>query len=139
MGRSLLKEVIDWRVINGELTPVRVMMKVEVKLGKPAGHPAWNKGKTWDEIYSPEMKARQLEYAKSKLEQMRTNSIKTRKGKPAVNSNPVLMLHPLTGNVIGRFYSSREAMRKTGINERNIRKACTGDRKATGGYKWRYE
>jgi hypothetical protein len=134
-----LEEVIDWRVIGGELRPVRVMVKVEVKVGQPKGKYKGKPGKKWTEIYSPEDLAKQLEFAKSKIPLMKQNSIAARKGKPAVNSKPVLMIDPKTGNIIGRFYSSREAMRATGVDQRCIRKVATGHRETSGGYKWRFE
>ena len=37
-----------------------------------------------------------------------------------------------------RFFAAIEAMRKTGVNQGDIIKACKGKRKTAGGYRWRY-
>lgn len=43
------------------------------------------------------------------------------------------------GKIVCFFESSREAMRDTGINDRNIRHCCAGKRKKAGGIYWFFE
>ena len=43
------------------------------------------------------------------------------------------------GKLCGVFSHSNDAMRKTGINARNIRSVCNKLRKTAGGYQWFFE
>lgn len=43
------------------------------------------------------------------------------------------------GNKIAEFYSMAEASRQTVLQPSHIRGCCTGDRKSTGGFTWRFK
>ena len=50
----------------------------------------------------------------------------------------VLQIHPISLIIIGRYNSTREAERLTGINSRAISNVCNNKRSHAGGYYWRY-
>lgn len=60
---------------------------------------------------------------------LKRNNIKLREG----NTRPIKCL-----DTDITYSSGCEAMRKTGINQRNISSACRGKRKTAGGYRWEY-
>lgn len=43
------------------------------------------------------------------------------------------------GKIIAEFYGTREAKRKTKIDDRSIGACCRGERKTAGGYEWKYK
>ena len=45
----------------------------------------------------------------------------------------------LDGSYINKFYSISEASRETGVTRTSIGECCRGERKQTGGYKWKYD
>ncbi len=45
----------------------------------------------------------------------------------------------LSGNLIAEYISVQEAGRQSGCLAQNISKVCKGERKTTGGYRWRYK
>ena len=55
------------------------------------------------------------------------------------NRIPVLMIHPLTGNVLKRYKCGQEAAKENNINKSSIYQVCKHIRKTAGGYVWRYE
>jgi hypothetical protein len=130
------KTIIDWRFIGGELVQVPILVKVDQE---KSTRTAWNKGKPWKEIYTSEMMQQQLENVRKNIKSAHVASCASRRGKPAPNSKPVLMICPKRDHIVGRFYSSREAQIKTGFRERSIRRVCTGERKTLGGFFWKYE
>lgn len=46
--------------------------------------------------------------------------------------------YDLKGNEINRFYSQKEAVRKTGFDYASIHLCCEGKRKTAKGYIWKY-
>lgn len=44
----------------------------------------------------------------------------------------------LTGSVIARFPSTKDAFRHTGVDSSSIAKCCRGERKTAGGFVWRH-
>lgn len=57
----------------------------------------------------------------------------------AKNRIPVLMIHPLTGDVLKRYKCGQEAAIENNINKSSIYQVCKRIRKTAGGYIWRYE
>ena len=55
----------------------------------------------------------------------------------AGNSKPIEMM-TVTGEVVRKFTSAKEAEDATGISHSHISQCCTGKRKTTGGYMWRF-
>ena len=65
---------------------------------------------------------------------------KGKKGKlNTKKSKPVLQLDKQTNEVIAEFPSVHEVERKLGFNISHISQCCTGKRKSSGGFKWRYK
>lgn len=54
------------------------------------------------------------------------------------NSKTILQLD-LGGNIINEFGSQHEAMRQTGINNRDISHVCLNKSKTAGGYGWKFK
>lgn len=50
-----------------------------------------------------------------------------------------VVLQITDGKIISEFFGSKEAQRKTGINDRSISACCRGERCTAGGYKWKYK
>ena len=63
--------------------------------------------------------------------------LKGRFGKEHNNSKQILQIK--NGIIIGSFWGSYEANRKTGINHGHIIDCCNGKRKMAGGCQWRYK
>lgn len=59
-------------------------------------------------------------------------------GKLHHNARAVVQLS-MDGVFIARYDAQHEAYRITGISQGNIGACCRGERKSTGGYKWKYE
>ena len=55
------------------------------------------------------------------------------------NRIPVLMIHPITGNVLKRYKCGQEAAKENNINKSSIYQVCKHIRKTAGGYIWSYE
>ena len=55
----------------------------------------------------------------------------------ALRSNPVLQLDKITGEIIARYPSTRQAGKAVG--SMHVGSCCLGKRKTAGGYKWKYE
>ncbi len=51
-------------------------------------------------------------------------------------SKPIAQI--FRGKVVATYRSAKEAERQTGINYSKIRMCCRGERKSTGGYKWKH-
>ena len=73
---------------------------------------------TWEE--------NKLKYHKESM-----NGINNKKNKAVIKMD-------LNGNDIEEYHSMQHAARKTGIEQSNIWKACNGEIKKSGGFKWRY-
>jgi len=54
------------------------------------------------------------------------------------NKKTVIQLNPLTGEIISKYESTIEAANAVGCNNGKISECCTGKRKTTRGYSWRY-
>ena len=50
-----------------------------------------------------------------------------------------IVLQIKEGKIIAEFYGTREATRKTKIDDRSIGACCRGERKTAGGYEWKYK
>lgn len=50
----------------------------------------------------------------------------------------IIQIDKDSNKIINVFASSAEAARKTGIGQGHISSCCTGKRKTTGGYRWKY-
>lgn len=68
------------------------------------------------------------------------NSITRRSVLKANNnkSKPVAQIEKLTGKLINKFISVREASRQTGIHQYCITNTCRGKQLYSGGYRWKY-
>lgn len=47
--------------------------------------------------------------------------------------------YDINGNLVGKFLSTREANRNTGVNQGSIASCARGERKSAGGFIWQYE
>lgn len=56
----------------------------------------------------------------------------------AIKSQKVMMLDAVTNECIASFKSATEAATLLGLHQGHISQVCLGDRRTTGGYKWRY-
>lgn len=54
-------------------------------------------------------------------------------------SKTVQQIDLTTGKVINEYWGAAEAERITGVKACNISLVCSGDRKSSGGYSWRYK
>lgn len=52
-------------------------------------------------------------------------------------SKPVIQL-TMNGEEVGRYDSTVQAGKETGLNHHRIADCCRGDRKSTGGFRWAY-
>lgn len=50
-----------------------------------------------------------------------------------------IVLQIKDGKIIGRFFGTREAERKTGIKNQSISRCCNNLQKTAGKYEWRYQ
>jgi hypothetical protein len=55
------------------------------------------------------------------------------------NLNIPIVQMDMQGNVLGSYYSTREAEKVTGIDGSCISKVCKGKRKSAGGFLWSYK
>lgn len=55
----------------------------------------------------------------------------------SLRSRPVLQIDVKSGAIIGRFPSTKDAEKATGA--RHIGSCCSGNRKSSGGYNWKYD
>lgn len=94
------------------------------------GNIPWNKGLSWDEQgYSEERK-------KKTLAQLMENMKKNDHSRSADHfKHPVIQMDEY-GNRLHWYESSEAAARKLGIQGRNIRKVCDGERSFCGGFRW---
>lgn len=93
----------------------------------------WNKGLSWEQQgWTPERK-------KKIVEQLRIN-----KSKNTYTNTSDHLKHPVIqmdeyGNRLHWYESSEAAARKLGLQGRNIRKVCDGERHTCGGYCWKWD
>lgn len=93
------------------------------------GHIPHNKGKKWSD-YMDGRKAK-------RVKRIATKNLRPRMDIGGWNKKPIVALDD-NNNIVAWFESASEAQRKTGIASPNIRKACLGERKHAGGFKWEY-
>jgi hypothetical protein len=53
-------------------------------------------------------------------------------------SKPIIQLDKI-GNVLNKYINAREAQQKTGVSYKHISSCCIGNRKTSGGYKWKFD
>lgn len=95
------------------------------------GGVAWNRGKTWNEMYDKETQERLKEH-------LRSICRKGCAGKGNAHPKPVIQMDKY-GNRLHWYGSSEAAARKLGLIGRNIRKVCDGERNFCGGFKWKWD
>lgn len=96
------------------------------------GGVAWNRGKTWDEMFDKETQERLKQH-------LREIAGSGNKGKGFKHLwRPVIQMDE-EGNRLHWYESSVHAARKLGITARNIRAVCYGDRPRCGGFRWKFD
>jgi len=94
------------------------------------GYHAWNRGLSWEQQGWTE------ERKKKVVAQLRENRKKIDYSKAADRfKRPVIQMDEY-GNKLHWYESSEAAARKLGVNGRNIRRVCDGQRKHCGGFRW---
>lgn len=93
------------------------------------GHVPHNKGKKWSD-YMDMRKVKRIK--RIALQNLRPNA-----DIGGWNKKAVVAIDD-DGNIAGWFESSFDAMKKTGIHHRNIRKVCNGGRGKAGGFRWEF-
>lgn len=96
----------------------------------PKGHEPFNKGLKWDNYISTNGKKKILKTLAKYRHLAHSNYPKYRYK---------VIMFTKEDKLIGVFLDSVDAMKKTGIEGRNIRNVCEGNRKHAGGFKWKYE
>ena len=97
------------------------------------GHTPWNKGLSWEQQGYTEERRNKV------VEQLRIN-----KSKNTYTNTSKHLKHPVIqmdeyGNRLHWYESSEAAARKLGLQGRNIRKVCDGERHTCGGYCWKWD
>lgn len=95
------------------------------------GGVAWNRGKTWDEMFDKETQERLRKH-------LREVAGKGCAGCGNMHPKPIIQMDEY-GNRLHWYESSAAAERKLGICGRNIRKVCDGERNFCGGFRWRWD
>ena len=96
------------------------------------GAVAWNKGMTWDDFFDKETQERLRQHLKEV-------GAHGNRGKGFEHQwRPVIQMDEY-GNRLHWYQSSAHAARKLGLNARNIRAACYGDRNRCGGFMWKFD
>lgn len=97
------------------------------------GHTPWNKGLSWEQQGWTE------ERKKKVITQLKINKSKNKYKNTAEHlKKPVIQMDEY-GNKLHWYASSEAAARKLGLQGRNIRKVCDGQRNFCGGYRWRWD
>lgn len=97
------------------------------------GNIPWNKGLSWEEQGIVGEEAKRRKEALQKASHKNGYSHKTPK-----NAHPVIQMDEY-GERLHWYASSEVAARKLGLQGRNIRKVCDGERKHCGGFRWRWD
>lgn len=97
------------------------------------GNIPWNKGLTWE----------QQGWTGERKKKVVAQLLKNRKNNPYSNlgnhfKHPVIQMDEY-GDRLHWYESSEAAARKLGVNGRNIRRTCDGQRKHCAGYRWRWD
>ena len=95
------------------------------------GRTAWNHGKTWDEMFDKETQERLRKH-------LRDIAGKGCAGCGNMHPKPVIQMDEY-GERLHWYESSEAAARKLGLQGRNIRKVCDGERNFCGGFRWRWD
>lgn len=96
------------------------------------GGVAWNKGKSWDDFFDKETQERLKEH-------LREIAGKGNKGRGFEKKwRPVIQMDEY-GNRLHWYKSSNHAARKLGLQGRNIRRVCYGERQTCGGFRWKFD
>jgi len=92
----------------------------------------WNKGLSWKEqgLSDDEIKKRLL--------RLQANAYRPQKGCKPSHPHPVIQMDEY-GNKLHWHESSEAAARKLGLQGRNIRRVCDGERKHCGGFCWSWD
>lgn len=96
------------------------------------GNTPWNKGMTWEEQGVSE------ETRKRKIAILQANSHKNGYSHKPTHSKPVIQMDEY-GNRLHWYDSSSSAARKLGLQARNIRAVCYGNRPRCGGFRWKFD
>lgn len=85
-------------------------------------------------------KPRSIE-TKKKISQAKigTKHSKETKQKIALKNGKHVVAYDIHDNIMGTYYSTREAERQTGVAHTHISDCCKGKQETAGGYKWRYQ
>ena len=106
------------------------------KQKKPHGNTGrmpWNTGMKWEEMYDKETRERLMRHIRN-IDKYGGN-----RGKGFVSKwRPVVQMDEY-GNRLHWYQSSAHAARKLGLQDRNIRAVCYGDRFTCGGFKWKFD
>ena len=94
------------------------------------GNIPWNRGMSWEQQGIVGEEAKRRKEAFQKASHKNGYSHKTPK-----NAHPVIQMDEY-GNRLHWYESSEAAARKLGINGRNIRRVCDGQRNHCAGYRW---
>ena len=95
------------------------------------GSSPWNKGKKWSDMFD--------EQTQTKLKQHLKDIARLgAAGKGHPHPKPVIQMDEY-GERLHWYESSEAAARKLGLQGRNIRKVCDGERNFCGGYRWRWD
>lgn len=96
------------------------------------GDAPWNKGMSWKEQGLSD------EDMKNRIEKLKAHAHIPQKGCKPTRSHPVIQMDEY-GNRLHWYESSEAAARKLGLQGRNIRSVCDGQRNFCGGYRWRWD
>ena len=94
---------------------------------------AWNRGKKWNEMFDAET----IERLKKHLRELGKRAGNRGKGFEQL-WRPVIQMDEY-GNRLHWYQSSAHAARKLGLQARNIRAVCYGDRPRCGGFRWKFD
>ena len=97
------------------------------------GGVAWNRGKKWNEMFDAET----IERLKKHLRELGKRAGNRGKGFEQL-WRPVIQMDEY-GNRLHWYQSSAHAARKLGLQARNIRAVCYGDRPRCGGFRWKFD
>ena len=97
------------------------------------GHKPWNKGLSWKEQgWTKDRKEKVLAQLKVNMSKNKYENTAEHLKKPVIQMDEY-------GNKLHWYASSEAAARKLGLQGRNIRKVCDGERNSCGGYRWRWD
>ena len=97
------------------------------------GHAPWNKGLSWEKQgWTKERKEKVLAQLKVNMSKNRYENTAEHLKKPVIQMDEY-------GNKLHWYASSEAAARKLGLQGRNIRKVCDGERNFCGGFRWRWD